>query len=79
MSEDQNPRIPSIPEVDQYGGDELPSYDDLAAQNGPNSRCLSIVTDISSDVQLILSSWLRFGRWRAWIEKRYGYAVALHD
>lgn len=31
--------IPANPEVDQYGqGDDLPTYDDLAAQNGPNSR-----------------------------------------
>lgn len=32
--------IPPVPEVDQYdhGGDELPSYEDLAVQNGPNSR-----------------------------------------
>ncbi|KIP04906.1 hypothetical protein PHLGIDRAFT_177949 [Phlebiopsis gigantea 11061_1 CR5-6] len=49
MSEGRDPYIPSIPEVDQHGGDELPSYNDLAVQNGPNSR---------------------FGRWRAWIEKR---------
>ncbi|EKM59490.1 uncharacterized protein PHACADRAFT_191858 [Phanerochaete carnosa HHB-10118-sp] len=30
--------IPSIPEVDQHGGDDLPTYEDLASQNGPNSR-----------------------------------------
>ncbi|KAK7696205.1 hypothetical protein QCA50_000858 [Cerrena zonata] len=30
--------IPQVPERDQYGGDELPTYDDLAEQNGPNSR-----------------------------------------
>lgn len=30
--------IPIVPEIDQHGGDELPTYDDLAAQNGPNSR-----------------------------------------
>lgn len=30
--------MPPVPEVDQRGGDELPSYEDLAAQNGPNSR-----------------------------------------
>ena len=41
MSESPHPYdlIPSVPEVDQQGGDELPSYEDLAAQNGPNSRC----------------------------------------
>lgn len=38
MSDDHQQDIPSIPEVDQHGGDDLPSYDDLAAQNGPNSR-----------------------------------------
>ncbi|KAL4247127.1 hypothetical protein ABKN59_001309 [Abortiporus biennis] len=30
--------IPTVPEVDPFGGDDLPTYDDLAAQNGPNSR-----------------------------------------
>ncbi|OCH94266.1 hypothetical protein OBBRIDRAFT_747898 [Obba rivulosa] len=30
--------VPLEPEKDQYGGDELPTYDDLAAQHGPNSR-----------------------------------------
>lgn len=38
MSQDPAQSIPPIPEVDQHGGDELPSYEDLAAQNGPNSR-----------------------------------------
>lgn len=32
--------IPAVPEIDQQGGDDLPTYDDLAAQNGPNSRCV---------------------------------------
>ncbi|CDO73804.1 hypothetical protein BN946_scf185015.g133 [Trametes cinnabarina] len=41
--------VPPMPEQDQSGGDALPTYDDLVAQHGPNSR---------------------FGRWRAWIEKR---------
>lgn len=26
------------PEQDQEGGDDLPTYDDLAEKNGPNSR-----------------------------------------
>ncbi|KAF8076773.1 hypothetical protein FPV67DRAFT_1605191 [Lyophyllum atratum] len=39
------------------GQDELPTYDDLAAQNGPNSRPVP-------------SSKRAFGRWRGWIEKR---------
>ena len=30
--------IPTVPEIDKHGGDDLPTYDDLAAQNGPNSR-----------------------------------------
>ncbi|KAI0082509.1 hypothetical protein K474DRAFT_1655296 [Panus rudis PR-1116 ss-1] len=30
--------IPREPERDQYGGDDLPTYDDLAVQHGPNSR-----------------------------------------
>lgn len=30
--------IPTVPEIDQHGGDDLPTYDDLAVQNGPNSR-----------------------------------------
>ncbi|GJE84873.1 hypothetical protein PsYK624_009490 [Phanerochaete sordida] len=49
MSDHHDSYIPSIPEVDQDGGDELPTYEDLASQHGPNSR---------------------FGRWKAWIEKR---------
>lgn len=27
-----------LPEKDAYGGDNLPTYDELAAQHGPNSR-----------------------------------------
>ncbi|GBE79813.1 hypothetical protein SCP_0210140 [Sparassis crispa] len=30
--------IPAFPERDKQGGDDLPTYDDLAAQQGPNSR-----------------------------------------
>ncbi|TBU47263.1 hypothetical protein BD309DRAFT_952396 [Dichomitus squalens] len=30
--------VPPVPEQDQSGGDGLPTYDDLAQQNGPNSR-----------------------------------------
>ncbi|KAI9000755.1 hypothetical protein BD414DRAFT_472660 [Trametes punicea] len=30
--------VPPVPEQDQAGGDGLPTYDDLAAQHGPNSR-----------------------------------------
>ncbi|OCB87544.1 hypothetical protein A7U60_g5449 [Sanghuangporus baumii] len=30
--------IPDYPEQDESGGDGLPTYDDLAAQKGPNSR-----------------------------------------
>ncbi|KAH9948800.1 hypothetical protein B0H21DRAFT_689519 [Amylocystis lapponica] len=29
---------PAFPERDERGGDDLPTYDDLAAQHGPNSR-----------------------------------------
>ncbi|KAL7282608.1 hypothetical protein ACG7TL_004080 [Trametes sanguinea] len=36
---DSNPfNLPPMPEQDPYGGDALPTYDDLAAQHGPNSR-----------------------------------------
>ncbi|KAI0092397.1 hypothetical protein BDY19DRAFT_924063 [Irpex rosettiformis] len=38
MSDNPQDCIPSAPEVDQHGGDDLPTYEDLAAQNGPNSR-----------------------------------------
>ena len=38
MSRQSIPDIPTIPEVDQHGGDDLPTYEDLASQNGPNSR-----------------------------------------
>ena len=31
--------IPYEPEQDTTGGDGLPTYEDLAAQKGPNSRC----------------------------------------
>ena len=30
--------VPPVPEQDEAGGDGLPTYDDLAAQHGPNSR-----------------------------------------
>ncbi|PCH40941.1 hypothetical protein WOLCODRAFT_99593 [Wolfiporia cocos MD-104 SS10] len=30
--------VPLFPEQDEQGGDDLPTYDDLAAQHGPNSR-----------------------------------------
>jgi hypothetical protein len=48
------------------GPNELPSYDELAAHNGPNSRHVlvhskSLMTNINEH---------RFGRWRGWIEKR---------
>ncbi|KAI9068443.1 hypothetical protein FKP32DRAFT_1618597 [Trametes sanguinea] len=36
---DLNPfNLPPMPEQDPSGGDALPTYDDLAAQHGPNSR-----------------------------------------
>ncbi|KAI0751063.1 hypothetical protein C8Q80DRAFT_548731 [Daedaleopsis nitida] len=35
---DENLNLPPQPEQDQSGGDGLPTYDDLAAQHGPNSR-----------------------------------------
>ncbi|KAI0698561.1 hypothetical protein BC835DRAFT_1268782 [Cytidiella melzeri] len=38
MSASPQPHIPPVPEVDQQGGDDLPTYEDLAVQNGPNSR-----------------------------------------
>jgi hypothetical protein len=47
MSHDGNPDIPVVPEVDQHGGDELPTYEDLATQHGPNSRCLPLVVRLS--------------------------------
>ncbi|KAI0346907.1 hypothetical protein BDW22DRAFT_470158 [Trametopsis cervina] len=38
MSHNSQQYIPVEPEVDKHGGDDLPTYEDLAAQNGPNSR-----------------------------------------
>ena len=37
MSYRPDPSFP-LPEKDAYGGDNLPTYDELAAQHGPNSR-----------------------------------------
>lgn len=52
MSEHPDSYIPAIPEVDQHGGDELPSYADLAAQHGPNSRYEHVSHQSSSRPQL---------------------------
>ncbi|KAH9855078.1 hypothetical protein C2E23DRAFT_901961 [Lenzites betulinus] len=38
MSQQSSFNVPPLPEQDQLGGDGLPTYDDLAAQHGPNSR-----------------------------------------
>ncbi|KAI0776186.1 hypothetical protein BD413DRAFT_688386 [Trametes elegans] len=38
MSHSDPFNLPPAPEQDQSGGDGLPTYDDLAAQHGPNSR-----------------------------------------
>ncbi|KAI0660724.1 hypothetical protein C8Q70DRAFT_971994 [Cubamyces menziesii] len=38
MSDSDPFNVPPVPEQDQSGGDGLPTYDDLAAQHGPNSR-----------------------------------------
>ncbi|KAI0638449.1 hypothetical protein C8Q77DRAFT_1091112 [Trametes polyzona] len=38
MSQSDPFNVPPVPEQDQSGGDALPTYDDLAAQHGPNSR-----------------------------------------
>lgn len=43
----------------------LPTYDDLAAQNGPNSRWIYYRL-----VTYSINTGARFGRWRGWIEKR---------
>lgn len=34
MSTSNQRELPPFPERDEYGGDELPTYDDLAAQHG---------------------------------------------
>jgi len=47
------------------GGGELPAYDDLAQQHGPNSRHVSPVELTHAHDQSC-----RFGRWKDWIEKR---------
>ena len=47
MSEYPDSYIPPTPEVDQQGGDDLPSYEDLAAQHGPNSRCVHTTSHIN--------------------------------
>ena len=46
-------QIPSHVEQDQYGGDNLPSYTDLAQQTGPNSRQL-LESALVRGVHLIL-------------------------
>ncbi|KAI0832696.1 hypothetical protein BC628DRAFT_1414964 [Trametes gibbosa] len=38
MSQQDPFNVPPVPEQDHLGGDGLPTYDDLAAQHGPNSR-----------------------------------------
>lgn len=61
------------PEQDTQGpGDDLPTYDHLAAQSGPNSRLdpLSITFESCGKLTLLLTAHSRFGRWRGWIEKR---------
>ncbi|OBZ70500.1 hypothetical protein A0H81_09681 [Grifola frondosa] len=39
--------MPPVPERDKYGGDDLPTYDDLAAQHGPNSRAAERYADVT--------------------------------
>ena len=54
-------------EQDRGGvGDELPTYDDLAASQGPNSRCVDLCV-----YRRRADRPFRFGRWQGWIEKRY--------
>ena len=62
---------PSYVEQDKVnfrGPNELPSYDELAEHNGPNSRHV-IINLFSTVINAIHKH--RFGRWRGWIEKRY--------
>lgn len=57
-------------EQDSQGpGDDLPTYDDLAAQSGPNSRLVASECMYSRHGCLFSIS-SRFGRWKGWIEKR---------
>lgn len=58
----------ALPEQDAHGGDDLPTYDELAAQHGPNSRYLYRIG--FDGVQVLIALYSRFGRWREWIEKR---------
>ena len=63
---------PSYVEKDNVifrGPNELPSYDELAAHNGPNSRHVTTSESFSTVTDAINDH--RFGRWRGWIEKRY--------
>lgn len=57
------PEIPQVPERDQYGGDELPTYDDLAVQNGPNSRQVLIVAIPISPRCSLLNFMMRLQVW----------------
>lgn len=43
--------IPTHPEQDAAGGGDLPTYEDLAQQNGPNSR--SVLGDHSCNFVLM--------------------------
>lgn len=38
------PQVPAFPERDQQGSGDLPTYDDLASQHGPNSRWVVLPT-----------------------------------
>lgn len=55
---------------------ELPTYDDLAAQNGPNSRSDYSMRSKSEEISDSANQY-RFGRWREWIEKRCGHEKKL--
>ena len=57
------------PEQDASGNGDLPTYDALAAEAGPNSRLVHCPSGCCRKSQVaVLCS--RFGRWRQWVEKR---------
>lgn len=43
------------------GGNELPSYDDLATQNGPNSRYRKVTSDLTTCTDLSMRTDLGGG------------------
>ena len=59
-----------FPEQDTEGGDNLPTYDDLAERHGANSRYVRRGRLLPLQHSSHACTGTRFGRWRSWIEKR---------